>query len=341
MSTPESPNSASVAPHRSDVQAPHRRRSWRQWTVIAIGAMLALVYLFSLAAYAEAGQGQVETGPDPISQGADGVNFSFDMIAIDPANHQMTLRMLINPQGSFLDANNGSFAKSLRITVRFQTSGQVTRDIPAGTAVGGLTDLNMFVDGNPNTYPFDQYNFGFAAPDNAADPSNIKLTEPATLVAVTELGPENVPLPTRIPIGVYPSGGLQGWTESWNYSVSDRPYGQITAGDTLLLQLTVKHGSGVLSFVLVVLTLMVVTAILAGLVARSVARKQRPIEAAMASWFAVLLFAFVPLRTNLPDAPSIGAWIDVAVFFWVELALLIAMVVFIGSWLRFRSPPDD
>jgi hypothetical protein len=61
----------------------------------------------------------------------------------------------------------------------------------------------------------------------------------------------------------------------------------------------------------------------------------------MAGWFAALLFALVPLRTNMPGAPPIGAWLDVAIFYWVELALLIAMAVFIGSWLRYRKPPTD
>lgn len=317
------------------------RRSWRQWTAIGIGALLAVIYLFSLAAYAEAGQSQLETGPDPIAKGDDGVNFAFDLVAMDPAKSQMTLRMLVNPQGSFLDTSDGSFAKSLRLTVRYQTTGQVSRDIPAGTPVGGLTDLNMFVDGNPNTYPFDRYKYGFAAADDDSDPVEAPLVDPAPLVSVTELGPDGRPLPTKIPIGVYPSGGLQGWTESWNYSLSDQRVGQAVAGDTLMLQLTVKRGGGVLAFVLVVLTLMVVTAVLAGVVARSVARRRRPIEATMAGWFAALLFALVPLRTNLPGAPPIGAWLDVAIFFWVELALLIAMAVFIGSWLRFRRPPED
>lgn len=308
---------------------------------ISVGALLVMIYLSSLIAYAEAGQSQIEKGPNPVTQTADGVNFAFDLIAIDPAKNQMTLRMLVSPQGSFLDTQEFAFAKALRITVRYQTSGQISRDIPAGTPVGGLNELNMFIDGNPNTYPFDQYNYGFSADDDEADPIDAELVDPAPLVSIAELGPGDVALPTQIPIGVYPSGGLQGWTESWRYEISDQSIGQAVPGNTLMLQLSVKRGGGVLAFVLVVLTLMVVTATLAWMVARSVAAKRRPIEATMAGWFAALLFALVPLRTNLPGAPPIGAWLDVAVFFWVELALLVAMAVFIGSWLRFRTPPED
>ena len=327
------------SPQTAEV-AERERRSWRQWTAIVIGALLVLVYLFSLAAYAEAGQSQLETGPPAIGKDGDGVDFAFDLVAMDPAKNQMTLRMLVKPEGSFYNDQDVTFAKSLRLTVRSLTTGAVTRDIPAGTPVGGTAELNVFIDGNPNTYQFDRYQYG-QPPVDAVDPIEAQLSDPAPLVSVVELGPDNQPLAVQIPIGVYPSGGLQGWKEDWQYSLSEQPVGQAAAGDTLMLQLVVKRGGGVLAFVLVVLGLMVVTAVLSALVARSVARKRRPIEATMAGWFAALLFALVPLRTNMPGAPPIGAWLDVAIFYWVELALLIAMAVFIGSWLRFRKPPTD
>lgn len=337
MSTPQTSNGVVD-------QAARRRRSWRSWTALGIGIFLALVYLFSLAAYAEAGQSKVDDGPPPVSSDTAGINFAFDLVGMDPAKSQMTLRMFVNPQGSFYDDADGSYARNIRITVRYQTGGQVTRDIAVGTPVGGTTELNMFVDGNPNTYPFDHYDYGWPSQEDfvdATDPNDVALSEPAPLVSVTEIGPEGQPLPTRIPIGVYPSGGLQGWTENWNYSIAEQPVGAAAAGDTLMLHMKIKRGGGVLAFVIVVLTLMVVTAVLASLVARSVARKRRPIEATMAGWFAALLFALVPLRTNMPGSPPIGAWIDVAIFYWVELGLLIAMAIFIGSWLRFRKPPPD
>ena len=337
MSTPEAP---------TDAEHPvPTRRSWRHWTAVTLSILLGLVYVFSLAAYAEAGQSKVDNGPPPVTDDGSGLNFAFDLVALDPVKGQMSLRMFINPQGSFYNEADGSFARSLRITVRYQTGGQVNRDIPAGSPVGGTTEFNMFVEGNPSTYPFDHYQYGWPSDADKAraidDPDDVELSDPAPLLSVTELGPDGQPLPTRIPMGVYPSSGLQGWTEKWNFSVSEQPVGNAVPGDTLMLHMDIKRGGGVLAFVVVVLTLMVVTAVLSALVARSVARKRRPIEATMAGWFAALLFALVPLRTNMPGSPPIGAWIDVAIFYWVELGLLIAMAVFIGSWLRYRKPPID
>lgn len=327
----------------SDQASPEVQRAnrpWGRWTTGVVGLALVLLYVFSLLAYAEAGQSQVETGPDPVAVDQSGINFTFDLIAMDPAKSQMTLRMFIVPTGEFLNQQDASFAKPFRLTMRYLTSGQVTRDIPVGTPVGGLQDVNIFVDGNPNTYPFDQYQYGYVASEDYSSGVDLELVDPAPLISVTELGPDGQALDTVVPIGVFPSGGLQGWTESWHYSLSEESVGAAAAGDTLMLHLNVKRGGGVLAFVMVVMLMMGVTAILAGVVARAVVLKKRPIETTMAGWFAALLFALVPLRINLPGAPPIGAWIDVVVFFWVELVLLIAMAAFIGSWLKYRKPPS-
>ena len=81
--------------------------------------------------------------------------------------------------------------------------------------MGGTAELNVFIDGNPNTYPFDRYQYG-QPPVDAVDPIEAQLSDPAPLVSVVELGPDNQPLAAQIPIGVYPSGGLQGGKRTGN-----------------------------------------------------------------------------------------------------------------------------
>ncbi|MFA7266873.1 MAG: hypothetical protein WC054_11225, partial [Candidatus Nanopelagicales bacterium] len=127
MTSADSQDAMTVASAPPAEKPRKQKRGWRSWTAIGIGAFLVMVYLFSLLAYAEAGLSQVETGPDPIPATSSGVNFGFDLIAMDPAKSQMTLRMLVSPQGDYLDPTDGSFAKSLRLTVRYQTSGEVIR----------------------------------------------------------------------------------------------------------------------------------------------------------------------------------------------------------------------
>lgn len=94
------------------------------------------------------------------------------------------------------------------------------------------------------------------------------------------------------------------------------------------------------TFVILLLAAMITLAVMGLLVARAVANKRRRIEATMASWFAAMLFALIPLRINMPGSPPIGVWIDFLVLLWVELALMVGIAIFIASWLRYTPAPD-
>ena len=102
---------------------------------------------------------------------------------------------------------------------------------------------------------------------------------------------------------------------------------------------TINRSASVITVVLLLLAAMALLAILAILVARSVVLQRRKVEATMAGWFAAMMFAIIPLRTNMPGAPPIGVWIDFLVVLWVELLLMFALAVFIMSWLRYGPPP--
>lgn len=106
-------------------------------------------------------------------------------------------------------------------------------------------------------------------------------------------------------------------------------------------QLYLQRAGSTKTFVLLLLAAMIVLGVLALLVARAVRTRRRRIEATMASWFAAMLFAVIPLRLNMPGSPPIGVWIDFLVLLWVELALMIGLAVFIGSWLRYSHPPEQ
>ena len=102
---------------------------------------------------------------------------------------------------------------------------------------------------------------------------------------------------------------------------------------------TINRSASVIAVVLLLLAAMALLAILAILVARSVVLRRRQVEATMAGWFAAMMFAIIPLRTNMPGAPPIGVWIDFLVVLWVELLLMFALAVFIMSWLRYGPQP--
>ncbi len=102
---------------------------------------------------------------------------------------------------------------------------------------------------------------------------------------------------------------------------------------------TINRSFSVIVVVLLLLAAMALLAILATLVARSVILRRRKVEATMAGWFAAMMFAIIPLRTNMPGAPPIGVWIDFLVVLWVELLLMFALAAFIMSWLRYGPSP--
>lgn len=302
------------------------RSSRRVWVLTAL--VVLAVYVAANLAFAQSGRSKLVSGPGDVTNG---VNFAIGLTAVNPAKGEMTLRMIGIPEGEYVDESSGSWAKSVKITMPFVTSGATTTEVAAGTPVGGTRDVSILIDGDELVYPFDRYRFGGVG-DNAPDPESAPITVPAPLLTVQEVDASGNPTDAVVPVGLFTPDGLQGWSEVWVAEADN---------NTLSALLTVKRSGGMLTFVLVILSLMVVIAVLASLVARSVVLKRRPIEVGMTSWFAALLFALIPLRTNLPDAPPIGAWIDVAVFYWVEITLLIAMSVFVGSWLKYRKPPVD
>lgn len=104
--------------------------------------------------------------------------------------------------------------------------------------------------------------------------------------------------------------------------------------------LVVARNGSTMTFVALILIAMVALSALALVVSRSVALRRRRVEATLAGWFAALLFAMVPLRTNLPGAPPIGVWIDFLVFLWTLIALMLSLGIFIVSWLRYTPRPD-
>lgn len=338
--TTEAPNESDSAP-----QLPSRARRVRVIGLIVLGIVVA--YVLSILAFSASGRSNVVTQPNTLPRGASGINIgAFDLVGMDTVKTQMSLRLYLFPEGDFADVDNGTWAKGVRITTPLQTSGPIVKEIPKGQAIGGGIELTVFITGDPQTYPFDKYEFGavYTPEDLELAPADFQqlfqqgddglVHGPQILFGAEQLGPDGKPVPNSpIQIGMDgPPRGLQGWTEEWSIYSSD---------SVMYVQAAIKRSGGVLAFVMVILLLMITIAVLALVVSTRVALKLRPIEATMASWFAALLFALIPLRTNMPGAPPIGAWIDVTVFFWVEAALLVAMSIFIVSWLRYRKPPVD
>ncbi len=96
------------------------------------------------------------------------------------------------------------------------------------------------------------------------------------------------------------------------------------------------------AFAAIILGALITIATLGVVVAVQTLRNQRKFQPPMTTWFAAMLFAVVPLRNALPDAPPMGGtWVDVTVVLWVVVALVASMSMYVACWWRHLKPEVD
>ena len=281
-----------------------------------------MVLAITVLGYAKSGRTEVSRSGSPV---ADGVNVALEVISIEPELRQVTALATLYPTGRYRDDENGNFAKNLQVSSRVLKDAD-DFEIEEGDPVGGSYEITIPVEGNAQTYPLDHYDYSYA---DAQAPGG---TLPAPLLSVDEILEDGNS--RRVPVGVAANtpGGIVGWSQDVRLASDGRIF---------KVGLTMQRSAAVITAVTVVIVLVLAMAALSALVAWAVATGRRPVEATMASWFAAMLFALIPLQHNLPGTPQAGStWLDFCVFLWVEVALLGGLAVFIISWFRFRARPD-
>lgn len=241
-------------------------------------------------------------------------------IGVSPAEDLIKTRFSADPPDDLV-ADNG-----LRqdLEIHLFSAGR-TFAFKAGTKQ--LTGEVGFIAGNDTyeLYPFDRYSDTVVAFATTKDASG-----------------QEVALPTEIVVW----GKFSGWrvvpatSQDERAARGDTVNGQTPPDTMAVVTMTAARNGSTMTIVVLVIASMIVLTALALAVARAVATRRRKIEATMASWFAALLFAMVPLRTNLPGAPPIGVYLDFLAFLWVLIGLMIALGIFITSWLRYTPPPE-
>lgn len=283
-----------------------------------LGALFAflLVYLGVNLLY-----GLSTAKPDlPVIDAPDRVVVYLSPIGLTPAEDRIKVNVLVDPPEQLL--RDGALTEDL--TVHLVTVPK-TLSFEAGSRTWGAEIEVIATEGSYERYPLDRYEQVIVLYAATAAPDGSEQVVASDVVIWGKFpGWRVLPTSSRAPLP-------DGWV------LDDATRASLT--DMSLAVVTVARSGSTMTIVVLWLTAMVVLTALALVVARAVASRRRRIEATMASWFAALLFAMVPLRTNLPGAPPIGVWIDFLVFLWVILGLMVALAVFIGSWLRFSPPP--
>ena len=176
----------------------------------------------------------------------------------------------------------------MRLPTKSVVEGSIVTDIPADQAIGNDYKLIFPIDGDPQKYPIDRYSYSYELSHRP------KVFVAAPLLKIERMDGGD---PRPVPVSVWRDPkGLEGWTENWDL---------LAEGHVLKAKLDMDRSGGALAFVFIILTLLVIIANLAILVAWSGYTARRPIETGFAGWLTALLFALIPLRTNLPGAPPI------------------------------------
>ncbi|MCB0914959.1 MAG: DUF4436 family protein [Actinobacteria bacterium] len=281
------------------------------------GVVFLVVYLGVNAIY-----GASTTRPDPpVVDDPDRVIVNLTPVAVVPIEDRIRLNVLIEPPMDLL--RNGALRDEVTVNLL-----SIPKSLTFEAGARALsTEIDVpATDGTFEMYPLDSYRLAVVSTVTATDSSGTERLVPSDLVVWGKFPGWRVE----------PTTSLDADLDEWDVPQNVRA--DILSGRFAVAQVEVSRSGSTMAIVVLLLTAMVVLTGLALVVARTVATRRRRIEATMASWFAALLFAMVPLRTNFPGAPPIGVWLDFLVFLWVLMGLMIALSLFVASWLRY-SPP--
>jgi hypothetical protein len=267
--------------------------------VVFIGA-----YVASIVLYVNSGMGHPHQIAESSASG-DGTTVIADIEDIQSNNSVLRANVTVTPGPALLDPRTRNLKEDLGIVVTsVVTAGK--RTWSKGTRPDVFT-VSLILAGDVANWPFDRYRSG---------PIIIELFSGAAQA------------PERATVTLVDR--LLGW------KVSVTPD---TKTDTPpLYRLDLYRSPSTAAFGVVILSVLIALAGLGLFVAVQTVRDRRKFQPPMTTWYAAMLFAVMPLRNALPDAPPFGGWIDITIVLWVIVVLVISMGLYISCWWRHLKP---
>jgi hypothetical protein len=264
-------------------------------------------YLASSALYASTGTGHARH----VTEGqaaADGTTVLIDLDDVQSNNTVLLANLTVSPGPALLDPLTHGLTEDLSVVVTSTVT--PTRRMWSKGMLPDTVSVPLTLIGETADWPFDHYHSG-----------------PITV----ELFPGAAQVPERAPVTFVDR--LAGWKV-------DVP----VAGKADLLapyRVELRRSPSTVAFAVVIVAVLFTLAGLALFVAVQTLRDRRKFQPPMTTWYAAMLFAVVPLRNALPDAPPFGVWIDVSVVLWVIVVLVVSMVIYVSCWWRHLRPAVD
>lgn len=322
----------------TDEPSPAPQSGRRQWLWSGAGlVVMAIIYVVVLVLYGNSTRLDVSSAVEGISDDPKSVQVVLEVSKVDATAATISGTMQVSAD-AYAD-ENARLVKSVTVDLVAVSAGpdadmaplavrSLSASFPKGRSSFGLSaPIEIRSAGDYQTYPFD--------------------TLRSELLAFVTVGPDSGEL-GGVPVNLLIVGDSPGWLirnqpledEDGRDILADMAEADVTTTGRFATELYLTRAGSTKTFVMLLLAALLVMGVLSLAVARAVRTRRRRIEATMASWFAAMLFAVIPLRLNMPGAPPIGVWIDFIVLLWVELALMIGLAIFVGSWLRYTPAPE-
>lgn len=233
---------------------------------------------------------------------------TIDVQEVQSANSLLVANVSVFPGPALLDPRTHNLKEDLTIAVTSAVTAS-KRTWPKGT-VPDVFRVSLAVGGEVSVWPLDEYHSG-------------------PIVSELLSGPTS----TRVPAVVTMADRLLGW---------DIDVSRISDVDLLgPYQVDLSRSMSTVAFAVVILGVLIALAAFALFVAVQTWRDKRKFQPPMTTWYAAMLFAVVPLRNALPDAPPFGAFVDVTIVLWVIVVLVISMGLYISCWWRHLRPAPE
>ncbi|MCV7009746.1 DUF4436 domain-containing protein [Mycobacterium gordonae] len=274
-----------------------------RWGIVSL-AVFVVAYISLVALYALTGMGPAHslTEAQPT---ADGTTVTLDVTGIQPYRNALVGDLTVSPGPALLDPLTGNLKEDLTVAATSATT-PTSRTWPKGTQPG-VVPVSLNISGDVSDWPFDSY---------ISKPVSINLFHG------TPQTPERV--------AVTFVDRLPGWKVEVHGGASGDAKGPYRA--------EVQRSPSTVALAVVLLAVLLAIAGFGLFVAVQTLRDRRKFQPPMTTWFAAMLFAVIPLRNALPDAPPFGAWVDVTVVLWVIVALVASMGIYVSCWWRHLAP---
>lgn len=270
--------------------------------ILAMAMFFVASYVVTVALYERTGCG-CPRELTPGQAAADGTSVTIDLEDLQTVKGTLTGKVAITAGPALLDPTTHGLKDTLSIAVHSAVT--PTKRTWTKGMVPGEFPVPLTVAGNSANWPFDHYQTGPVTVDVLRGDSAVPERISATFVDHVAGWKLQIP-------GDGAAGGP--YRVALHRSASTVAFGAVLVGVLIAL--------AAVGVVVAVLTFL----------------GRRKFQPPMTTWYAAMLFAVVPLRNALPEAPPIGSWIDVTVTLWVIVALVMSMLLFIYCWWRDMKP---